>query len=242
MGGLFTIYRFGRTLSLDKDTLAFAHAEDLWNVERWFHLPSEATMQGIALHAQWFVEFANRYYVTAHFPVTIGVIVWLYIRHPMHYRRARALLIGASVPALFIQVGIPVAPPRMLAHHGILDTMALYGPTAYPASRTGISNQFAALPSLHVAWAVLLAAVAWRMRHPVASLILTVHAVMTMIVVLITGNHYWVDGMLGIALVAAVWLILDTRWAAELSSRWRKGASERGLSNAPTEVKREHAA
>jgi hypothetical protein len=227
MGGLFALYRFGRYFSADQAAIAFSHAEELWNIERWFRLPNEAWLQDITMNTVWFIKAANSYYYGAHFTVTIAVFVWLYISHRDQYRWARAVIIMSSLTAMVIQIGIPVAPPRMLTQYGLLDTMAMYGPNTYPPNQSGISNQFAALPSLHVAWAVLVAAMAWRMRHNIARVVLTIHAVLTAFVVLVTANHYWIDGIFGIALVAGAWLIRSTDWAEGISKRWRLGSSAR---------------
>jgi hypothetical protein len=200
---LFVGYRAGRLLTADQTSAAFAHAREVWHVERWLHLPMEQDVQGWLLHSARLAELANTYYAVVHFPVTVGFLVWMFLRRPDHYfwvRRALILMTGA---ALVVGVVFPLAPPRMRPDLGFVDTGALFGPSVYgpPGGGGGIANQFAAMPSLHIGWSVLVALgfiVAMRSRWRWLWLL---HPVMTILVVVGTANHWWLDGVVAVLLL-----------------------------------------
>ncbi|MEP9362720.1 phosphatase PAP2 family protein [Nocardioides sp. CN2-186] len=206
--GAFLLYNLGRMLATHELGRADAHARDVVDVERWLRLPAEATLQTWALGHEWMVDIANRYYVSVHFPLTIAVLVWLFrYRRPTYHWAKRALL-GATAVALVFTVLMPVTPPRLLSSLGMVDTGHAGGISIYQAPVLGsMSNEYAAMPSLHVGWALLIAVVLisacrtrWRwlwLLHPAA----------TVFVVVSTANHYWLDGIAGSVLVlAALWL------------------------------------
>ncbi len=211
--GAFLIYNVGRMLATEELSRADANARDVVDVERWLHVRTEASLQAWALGHDWLIDLANRYYVSVHFPLTIALLVWLYrYRRPMYTWAKRALLLATGV-ALVFHVLVPVTPPRLLSSLGMVDTGHAGGMSIYQAPVLGhLSNEYAAMPSLHVGWALLLAVVMvaacrnrWRwlwFLHPLA----------TLFVVVSTANHYWLDGIAGSALVlGALWL---TRRAA----------------------------
>ncbi|UYM04065.1 phosphatase PAP2 family protein [Solicola gregarius] len=207
--GLFAIYNLGRILAAQNVRTAFDNAASVWSVERLLRLPDEHAIQAHLLQV-WptGVDFANGYYAVAHFPVTIGFLVWMLWRRPAYYtwvRRSLVLLTGAALVGHLLY---PLAPPRMLPRLGMVDTGQLFGFSVYSGSpHTGVANQFAAMPSLHVAWAVLVAVgivVSTRTRWRWLAVL---HPGVTLFVVVVTANHYWLDGLVGVALlVVAMWL------------------------------------
>jgi len=228
LGSLFVFYRAGRLLSAHSGQAASDHGQSLWEVERALRIPSEAALQQLALDAHWTIEFANRYYVWMHFPVTAFFAAWLYLQHRQQYQRMRALLIGVSLPALIVQITYPVAPPRLLQIEGLVDTMARFGPSAYADVTSGMANQYAAMPSLHVGWALICALAAWRVRGHLIGKVMLGHAVVTTLVVVVTANHYWLDAVGGAALVLVVTQALNYHEA-------RRPSLSDGLSNAASE-------
>ena len=115
-------------------------------------------MQGWLLHSVRLAELANTYYAVVHFPATVGFLVWMFLRRPAHYFWVRRALILLTAAALVVHVVFPLAPPRMRPDLGFVDTGALFGPNVYgPPEGGSIANQFAAMPSLHIGWAVLVA-------------------------------------------------------------------------------------
>ncbi|MFJ4905440.1 phosphatase PAP2 family protein [Streptomyces sp. NPDC093249] len=206
---LFLVYKFGRFFANGHEARAFRNADRVWDAERALHLPAEGAVQQLLLHGETLIRAANTYYAAVHFPATIAFLCWLYLRRPAHYvwsRRVLALLTGA---ALALHLLIPLAPPRMLAAGGLVDTARVYGPSVYAATpeTDSMANQFAAMPSLHFGWALMVAiglVAATRSRWRFLWLL---HPLLTLIVIVGTANHYWFDALaaaalLGLALLA----------------------------------------
>ncbi|MEU2712012.1 phosphatase PAP2 family protein [Streptomyces sp. NPDC007205] len=206
VAGLFLVYKLGRQLAVGHTGNAFHNAHRVWDLERTLRLPHENAVQSALLHGDTLVRLANAYYATVHFPATLAFLVWLYLRRPAHYVWARRVLAAVTSAALVLPFTFPLAPPRMLAGTGLVDTARLYGPSVYgPPSSDHLSNQFAAMPSLHFGWALMVAIgliVATRSRWRPLWLL---HPLITLLVIVGTANHYWLDAivataMLGVAL------------------------------------------
>ncbi|MFJ9744777.1 phosphatase PAP2 family protein [Streptomyces chartreusis] len=206
VAGLFVVYKFGRRLATGHTDEAFRNADRVWDLERTLRLPGEGSVQNLLLHGDTLIHLANTYYATVHFPATVAFLVWLYLRRPAHYVRARRVLAAVTAAALLVHLTFPLAPPRMLAATGLVDTGHVYGPSVYGSPQTDhLSNQFAAMPSLHFGWALMVAIgliVATRSRW---RLLWLLHPLLTLLVIVGTANHYWLDAivataMLGIAL------------------------------------------
>ncbi|MCW2525733.1 MAG: hypothetical protein JWM76_593 [Pseudonocardiales bacterium] len=149
-------------------------------------------------------QFSNYYYATLHFAVTLGVLVWLFRTRPDVYRSVRTILFGTTLLALVGFYLYPLAPPRLLPQYGYVDTLVRFqtwGSLADPqiADR---SNQYAAMPSLHVAWALWagLALLLFARRRWIRTLGLC-YPLATTVVVLGTANHFLVDAIAGAAVL-----------------------------------------
>jgi hypothetical protein len=213
LGALFWVYRFARHLADGHPATALSHAQSVWRLERLLRLPNEADLQAWALSWTGWVRLANTYYVSVHFPLTAAFLLWVWWRHRGVWPRVRAVIVSATAVALVVQVLYPLAPPRFLPGGHLVDTMAVYGPSAYStAPGQGIANQYAAMPSLHVGWALL---VAWGVitygRSRLRWLVLA-HPACTVVVVVLTANHYWLDGAVGAALLAGA-VSVTAEWA-----------------------------
>ncbi|MFG2574864.1 phosphatase PAP2 family protein [Streptomyces sp. NPDC048481] len=216
VAGLFLVYKLGRQLVAGHTGEAFRDAHDVWRLERWLRLPDEGTVQSPLLHGDGLAQVANTYYATVHFPATLAFLVWLYLRRPAHYLWARRALTAVTAAALALHLAFPLAPPRMLAATGLVDTARVYGPSVYgPPQTDQLSNQFAAMPSLHFGWALmvaigLMAATRSRLRR-----LWLLHPLLTLLVIVGTANHYWLDAVAaGVLLGAALTLIRAPRRTA----------------------------
>ncbi|MBT2417789.1 inositol phosphorylceramide synthase [Streptomyces sp. ISL-22] len=200
---LFLVYKFGRLLATGHTGEAFRNADRVWNLERAVHLPGEGSVQNLLLHGDTLVHLANTYYATVHFPATAAFLIWLYLRRPAHYVRARRVLAVVTAAALVVHLAFPLAPPRMLAATGLVDTAQVYGPSVYgPPQTDHLANQFAAMPSLHFGWALMVAIgliVATRSRW---RLLWLLHPLLTLLVIVGTANHYWLDALVATAMLA----------------------------------------
>ncbi|GAA0520523.1 hypothetical protein Ade02nite_94350 [Paractinoplanes deccanensis] len=203
---LFLAYKMGRILVEGHVEEAMRNAASVWDFERALHLPSEESLQSALLSHTFWVRAANCFYAYVHFPATAITLIWMYVKRPEIYLWMRRTLATLTAFALVVHALYPLAPPRMLTSAGMADTGRLFGPSVYGSPSTDtLSNQYAAMPSLHVGWAVvvalaLVAASAGRRGR----WLWLAHPVLTLLVVVVTGNHYWVDAIAVTALLAVV--------------------------------------
>ncbi|MFK3979806.1 phosphatase PAP2 family protein [Micromonospora sp. NPDC050397] len=229
---LWAGYNLGRLLADGHATVAVDNGHRIWHLERFLRLPNEATVQDLLSRTETLVRTANSYYAYVHFPATAAFLVWLYLRRPGYYRWARNSLATLTGAALVVHLVFPLAPPRMLADTGLFDAAARYGPSVYGTPTTDdLTNQYAAMPSLHVGWALLVATglvLATRTRWRWLWLL---HPAVTLAVVVVTANHYWLDGIVAAAIVAVIPLLVPVPkgegrpWRSTRRPRWSSGPS-----------------
>jgi hypothetical protein len=189
-------------LSPLRHAAAIAHGVDIVNFERRLHLdPEMALNRWLSPHIA-FGRVVGDYYDVLHFVVTLGVLGWVWWRHPQRYRLLRNALIGINVVGFVVFWLFPVAPPRMLSSFGFVDVIAVTH--AVGAWSTGAfasqANEYAAMPSLHVAWALWCAFAVWAVcKDWFRRTFICVYVVTTALVVMATANHYFMDVMAGAA-------------------------------------------
>lgn len=195
--------------------VAFENALGIIRLERSVGLFFEHELQALVLNWRPVVWLSNVFYATLHFVVTGGMLAWLFIKVPASYRRWRNTLAITTASAIVGFSVFPVMPPRLLADCGpygacagpaLVDTIAEIGGlwTFDSAAIESTSNQYAAVPSLHIAWSLWCAAVVVsRYRHRSARAIAAAYPLVTLFVVLVTANHFWLDAVFG-ALILAV--------------------------------------
>src|SRR3954451_11845719 len=194
---LLLFYKYGRFFTKGHVQTAIENARDVIGLEGSLGAFSEAHLQDLVLHDTGLVRFLNVYYLIAHVAATAAAFVWLYVRHPPMYRRFRNVMIVITTAGMAVHLLLPLAPPRMFPNLGFVDTAKVIGPASYGAGSPykGFANQFAAMPSLHfgwalvIAWAVLLATKS-RWRY-----LVILHPVMTLAAIVLTANHYWLDAV-----------------------------------------------
>ncbi|MFE7946791.1 phosphatase PAP2 family protein [Streptomyces sp. NPDC057426] len=203
VSALFLVYKFGRLFANGHELRAFHNADRIWEAERAVRLPGEGSVQALLMHGEPLVRAANTYYAAVHFPATIAFLAWLYRRRPDHYLWSRRVLALLTAAALALHLLMPLAPPRMLDATGLVDTARVYGPSVYGATPAtdSMANQFAAMPSLHFGWALmvaigLIAATRTRWRW-----LWLLHPALTLLVIVGTANHYWFDALAAAALL-----------------------------------------
>jgi hypothetical protein len=202
VAGLFGLYEFIRSVLAGHVARAFDNASAVWSLERWLHFPDEATLQAPFISHPALAEATNVYYAVVHFPVTLGMLVILWIFRPTDYRWTRTVMALLTFTSLVIHAVFPLAPPRMLSADGMVDLARLYGPAVYgPSSTSGFSDQFAAMPSLHVGWALLVAVALIRVTTSRWRWLLLLYPATTLSVVVVTGNHYFMDAVVAAALL-----------------------------------------
>ncbi|MDG3010298.1 inositol phosphorylceramide synthase [Rhodococcus sp. D2-41] len=188
---------------------ALAHGQDLLVLEQWLRVDVEADLNSALLRAGSVVELAaDYYYAMLHFAVTFAVLGWLYLRRPAGYRRWRNILVVVNAVALVVFWLYPVAPPRLLS--GFVDTVVAdhtLGSWGSPAASS--ANVYAAMPSLHVAWALwCAAAIAATARHGWVRSVVWIYPLLTGVVVIATANHYLLDTLAAVVVVAVSWALV----------------------------------
>lgn len=200
----------------DRIPEATARALALIDLERTLGLYWERALQDWILPSRALIELANAVYFWLHFPVIVAAAVWLFWRRRPLYAFTRTAFLASAVIGLVMYYLLPVAPPRLFPELGFVDTMARYSQTSYQAQEMGpFVNPFAALPSLHIGWALLLSLALWRARgrrRPSWQVGLWGAAVVLLpaaqfFAVVVTANHYVLDVAAGAAVALAAVLI-----------------------------------
>jgi hypothetical protein len=207
---------------------AMERADAIYRLQRAVHLPDEVTLQHLVLPHPWLVRAADTYYAYAHLNGMALFLVWIWWRHRLQYARARTVVILSTLVCLLVQI-VPVAPPRLLAGHGFVDTALRYGQSVYGDFGTGMANQLSAMPSVHVGWAVIVAVFVWRSAGRGWRWVGVGHAVATMLVVVVTANHWWLDGIVAAGIVAVA--VPLGAWLDRLATRLPRFGAVTGLSH-----------
>lgn len=186
------------------------HATQVLDFQAAIGLPHEGDLQRFVIDHRRIIKAANIHYISVHFPVTLTFLFWVWHRHREALGRIRNAIIATSAIGLVIHVLFPLAPPRML--DGFIHTAEIIGPDPYDLPFSGAANQIAAMPSLHVGWALLVAFGAIWIGSSAWRFVALLHPLITTAVVVLTGNHYVLDAAVAVALVVVTWLVLSGRW------------------------------
>jgi hypothetical protein len=222
-GGLLVIYRAIRMFTKGDLTAAFANTRHIIRLERSLGMPFEDELNRWLVDHTWAVKSLNWYYVLFHFPVVIGLLLWLYLWHGDRYKAYRNLLAFVTFAALLIHLVYPLAPPRMMA--GFVDTMQAFGPDIYPPNAVkGAANQIAAMPSLHFGWALIEAIAVISVARTAWRWLILLHPVLMTLSIIGTANHWWIDAAAaGLIIVAAIAVSRAVRaWAGDRHWSWTK--------------------
>ncbi len=234
----FIAYLVVRILVKDEIDHAFANSKRVVNWEQTIGIFTEVDLQSSILGNDALIWILNRYYFFGHFLGAALLLSWLYLAKFQYYGRVRRVVFTSTVASLVIHVTFPLAPPRRFPEFGFVDTLQTYGPQIYDsAAISNTANQIAAMPSLHVGWALIAAWAIlrsttgrWRWAGLVHPLIMTLAVVMT-------ANHWWLD-VVGAALLVYVAILADRpvqRWL-EHRERARLEHRERARLEAEVEV------
>ncbi|MFC9284884.1 phosphatase PAP2 family protein [Streptomyces collinus] len=179
---------------------ALRNADWVWNLEHRLGVAVEQSVNHTVNAVNWLIIGMNYYYATLHFVVTLGVLVWLYRWHPGRYAAARLVLFATTGVALVGYYLFPLAPPRLMNGGRFVDTVMVHHTWGSMASGDlkHMSNQYAAMPSMHIGWSLwcgltvcALASVPW------VRLLGLLYPVATLVVIVATANHFWLDAVGG---------------------------------------------
>jgi PAP2 superfamily len=203
---VYALYSAARLLVRGDVDDAVKHGADILHYEQLVHLDPEGWFNRLFTDHAFLGVPADFAYASLHYIVTPVVLVWLWRRRPTHYRVARTWLMISTLIGLIGFTALPTAPPRLLTgHHGFIDTMAQYGSYGWwgsdasaPRGMGHLTNEYAAMPSLHVGWSMWCGIMLWRFgRHWTVRTLGVVYPVVTALVVMGTANHYLMDAAAG---------------------------------------------
>ena len=207
--GAYYAYRLVRGFADGEVTVAFENARALLDAERALGTFFEPGLQAWAQGQAWIVTGANWMYVNSHFVVTTTFLLWLYLARNHAFYYVRNMFMVAMGLALVLYLTFPTAPPRFLPEWGFTDTVAAFVGEAAEQTAGALYNPFAAVPSMHVAFALMIAIPAIKLvRARGLKVVWAAYPLLVTFVVLVTANHFWLDAAFG-AMVAAV-----SAWAA----------------------------
>ncbi|MFK4146680.1 phosphatase PAP2 family protein [Streptomyces sp. NPDC004065] len=198
-------YSLIRNAVPEQKAQALRNADWVWLAEHRLGIAVEHSVNHAADSVTWLIIGMNYYYATLHFVVTIGVLVWLYRSHPGRYAAARLALFATTGVALLGYYLYPLAPPRLMTSGHFVDTVQVHHTWGSMASGDlkHMSNQYAAMPSMHIGWSLwcgltvfALAAVPW------ARLLGLLYPAATLLVIVATANHFWLDAVGGVLCLA----------------------------------------
>jgi hypothetical protein len=203
LSGLYGLWQFAGSFTVMSPAGALPRARWLWHAERLLHLPSETSVQRLFLPHPLVIQAFNLYYDVLHFPILGACLIWLYARHRDRYPSIRTTVALFTGVSLLIQF-IPVAPPRMLPGTGLVDTALKYGQSVYSWHGGFDPDELSAMPSVHVGWALIVAFAVITVSRSRWRWLAAGYPLLTLLVVVVTANHFWLDGIVAALLVAGV--------------------------------------
>jgi PAP2 superfamily protein len=200
-------YRLVRGVVEGDANAAFAHARSLISIERGMHLFVEPSIQAWASGSHFVMLLASWLYVNAQGSITIAALAYLYLRHNANFYFVRNMFLIAMGIALVGYTVFPTAPPRFMPEWGFIDTVSDFTPvnvSGKSASMSALFNPYAAVPSMHVAFALMIGGpLSLLVRSSVMRVVWIVYPFVMTFVIVVTANHFILDALLGAITVAA---------------------------------------
>ncbi|WP_246574164.1 phosphatase PAP2 family protein [Streptomyces genisteinicus] len=184
---------------------ALRNADWIWEAEKTLGIAVEQSVNHAVNSVTWLIVAMNYYYATLHFVVTIGVLVWLYRWHPGRYAAARLVLFATTGVALVGYYLYPLAPPRLMNGQDFVDTVLVHQTWGSMASGNlkNMSNQYAAMPSMHIGWSLWSGLIICALATaPWAKILGALYPTLTLVVIVATANHFWLDAVGGMICLA----------------------------------------
>jgi len=211
-------YSLIRNAVPEREAVGLRHADQIWRLERTLGIGVEQSVNHAVDSVSWLIVAMNYYYATFHFIVTLGILIWLFRRHPGQYGSIRLILFVTTGIALVGYYSYPLAPPRLMRGGGqhFIDTVRVHHTWGSMASGdlAHVSNQYAAMPSMHIGWSLWCGITIAVLARPVwVKALGALYPVTTLVVIVSTANHFWLDAVGGTACLAFGFAVA---WAAAL--------------------------
>ena len=204
---LYGVWQKVRELAVTKTAGAMENARSLWDFEQRIHMPSELALQKVFIDNRPIMQFLNVYYGGAHVPAAGALLIWVFWRHRDRYAAVRNTFALTIAGCITIQALVPMAPPRFLTDLGFIDAGLKYHLSVYGTGGSGVSNELAAMPSLHVGWCVLVALAVIAISTSRWKWLILLHPVLTILSITITANHWWLDGVVAVMVLSVAWVL-----------------------------------
>jgi membrane-associated phospholipid phosphatase len=223
-------YETVRGIADGQKATAFAHGQQVIDVERATHTFFEPDLQALLLPANWLIDFANQIYMNSQFAVVLGFFFWLYFFRNESFYFVRNMFAVSMGLALIGYTLYPTAPPRFFDEYGFVDTINDFSSVNHDSALAKLFiNPYAAVPSMHCAFALMIGVTGFQLvRNRIIKTLWVAWPLLVAWVVVVTGNHYWVDIVLGWAVAVGAVLIaryLLARVRPEAWS-WRVGSPQ----------------
>jgi hypothetical protein len=222
MGGIYLAYSMIRNLAPTQAVEAQRNARDILDAEKTIGLDVEKSLNHVVSDIPWLAIPSIYYYATLHILLTVSIVVWLYRRRPAQYGQARGVLLVMTTIAVAGYWLYPLAPPRLMTGGGYVDTAVKFELWGYTPSEavSSVSNQYAAMPSMHFGWALWVGVVlALFARTRAVRVFGVVYPLVTLVVIVVTANHFILD-----AVAALVIFLVSPFIVQALSMAWRRVA------------------
>ena len=219
--GVDLVYEVARGIADSKRADAIAHGQWIIDLERSTHTFFEADLQAF-FSANWIVDLANQIYLNAQFSIALGFLVWLYLLRNESYYFVRNMFVVSMGLALVGYTLYPTAPPRMFPSEGFVDTITDFSNVNHDSALAKIFiNPYAAVPSMHCAFALMIGGAGVRVsRHGYTKAFWALWPLLVAWVVIVTGNHYWIDVALGWMVAATSALVAQRLLARARPEAW----------------------
>jgi membrane-associated phospholipid phosphatase len=220
--GLFVLaelsYEAVRGLADGAREQAMVNGQNVISLEKSLHTFFEPNLQSIFIDHRWIIDFANYMYMNSHFVVTTAFLVWLYFFRNQNFYFVRNMFMVAMALAIVGYALVPTAPPRLFPQEGFVDTITDFAQVNHDSGLVKLFiNPYAAIPSMHVAFSTMIGVTGVLVsRHTISKVLWAVYPVLVFWVVVVTANHFWIDGAAGL-LVA----VLSALAAREVLARAR---------------------
>jgi hypothetical protein len=206
----YAVYSYVRNAVPEQEAAAQRHARWIWDAQERMGLAFERAVNHAINDITPLIVCLNYFYATLHFAVTIAVLVWLFRRHPGRYGPARLVLFCTTAVALVGFYLYPLAPPRLMDGVDFIDTGLVHdtwGSLSSESMQT-VSNQYAAMPSMHIGWSVWCGIIIVVLARPLWLKALgALYPILTLFVIVATANHFWLDAIGGLVCLAFGFLI-----------------------------------
>jgi hypothetical protein len=208
--GLFAFWQLAGTIAHRSPEGAVHRGRRILDLESSAHIASEHATQRLIEGHSLLTQLCNGFYVYGHFNGLIIFLAWIFFRHRHLYPSVRMSVVLLTATCFVLHTTLSVAPPRLLPGAGFVDTAAEYGQSVYSPTTLGVADQLSAFPSVHVGWAAIVAWWAWRASPWRWGWVGVAHLVVTSFVVVATANHYWLDGIAAVAILAVALVLQAT--------------------------------